>query len=86
MRAVLEGDLDPGDAEWMNAGTGVVVASGGLVLDFDIIGLDLGFQVAPLSQRKIFEDPTVGVAGDDAGDGDTFDVVGFPSVEPSLKT
>jgi hypothetical protein len=52
------------------------------VLDFDIIGLDLGFQVAPLSQRKVLEDPTVGVAGDDAGDRDTFDVVDFLFVEP----
>ena len=49
-RAVLESDLDPGDAERMNAGTGVVVAFVGLMIDLDAVGLDLGFQVALFRQ------------------------------------
>ena len=58
-----ESDLDPGDAQRMSAGTGVVVASVGLVLDLDAVGLVLGFQVAPLRQRKVLENRTMGVAG-----------------------
>jgi len=79
-RAVLEGDLDPGDAERMNAGTGVVVASIGLILDLDAVGLDLRFQVAPLRQRQVLEHRPVGVAGDDGGD--ALIVAACPFVEP----
>lgn len=50
VRAAVEGDLDPGYAERMDAGAGVVVAAIGLMLDFDPLGLDPGFQVTPLSQ------------------------------------
>ncbi len=67
-RTVFESDLDPGDTERMNAGTGVVIAFVGLMVDLDAKGLDLGLQVALLRQRKVLEDRPVGVAGDDGGD------------------
>ena len=49
-RPFPEGDFDPSDAERMNAGTGVVVAFVGLMIDLDAVGLDLGFQLALLRQ------------------------------------
>jgi len=65
--AAVEGDLDPGDAERMDAGARVVVAPVRLMLDLDAVGLDLGFQVAALRKRQILEDRPMGVTGNDRG-------------------
>jgi len=37
----VEADLDPGDAEWVDAGAGVEVAPIWLMLDLDPLNLDL---------------------------------------------
>ena len=48
--AAIKSDFEPGNAQRVDAGTGVVVAPVGLVLDLDAFRLDPGFEVAPLSQ------------------------------------
>ena len=53
--AAFKCDLDPGNAERMNAGAGVVVAPVGLMLDLDAVGLDLRFQVTALRQGQVLE-------------------------------
>jgi len=55
--------LYSGNAERVDAGTGVVVAPVGLMLDLHAVCLDLGFEVAALRQRQILEDRPMGMAG-----------------------
>ncbi len=65
--AAIESDFEPGNAQRVDAGTGVVIVPVGLVLDLDAFGLDLGFQVSSLRQRQVFKNCPMGVAGNDRG-------------------